>query len=316
MNILLVEDQQRLAQALSAILEEEGYHVNAVGDGRSGLEYALSADATGTSYDVIVLDVMLPIMDGFAVARELRRKGNSVPIIMLTARDTLRDKITGLDMGADDYLTKPFQPAELLARLRALTRRSGTVRVEVITHGNTTLDLHSAELFSSKDAGAESTRTNGNTSGNGGEVSNGSEVRDETNSSGNGSEASGGNGSNGGETSGSGGSRSDNRSGNNSGGSDAKSMVTASVHLSQREFELCRLFMSNPGQTLTKAALLSRVWGLETEADENSVEAYISFLRKKLSYLESDQRIVTVRGMGYRLETVEAEQVGVAARLR
>jgi DNA-binding response OmpR family regulator len=161
---------------------------------------------------------------------------------MLTARDTLHDKVTGLDAGADDYLTKPFQPAELLARLRALTRRSGTVHVEAVTLGNTTLDLRGAELSSSKDAeiGGEATR--------------------------------------------------------------------ASVHLSQREFELCRLFMTNPGQTLTKATLLSRVWGLDTEADENSVEAYVSFLRKKLSYLESDQRIVTVRGMGYRLGTAGAEQ--------
>jgi DNA-binding response OmpR family regulator len=236
MNILLVEDQQRLAQALSAILAEEGYHVDAVGDGRSGLEYALAAERTGTPYDAIVLDVMLPFMDGFAVAQELRREGSAVPVIMLTARDTVHDKVAGLDAGADDYLTKPFQPAELLARLRALTRRSGTVHIETITLGNTALDLQSADL------------SNGATS------------------------------------------------------TTATTPARTSVHLSQREFELCRLFMSNPGQTFTKPTLLARVWGLDTEADENSVEAYVSFLRKKLSYLKSDLRIVTMRGMGYRLE--------------
>jgi DNA-binding response OmpR family regulator len=233
MNILLVEDQKRLAQALTAILEEEGYHISTVADGRSGLEYALSAQKTKTPYDAIVLDVMLPIMDGFAVTRELRKTGSAVPIIMLTARDTLTDKITGLDAGADDYLTKPFQPAELLARLRALTRRSGPVHVESISLGNTILDLQSAELRNSSDTGP-------------------------------------------------------------------------GVHLSQREFELCRLFMAHPGQMLTKAGLLARVWGLDADTDENNVEAYISFLRKKFSYLVSDLSIVTVRGMGYRLETPKA----------
>jgi DNA-binding response OmpR family regulator len=233
MNILLVEDQRRLAQALAAILEDEGYHVNTVGDGRSGLEYALSAQKTKTPYDVIVLDVMLPIMDGFAVTRELRKAGNDVPVIMLTARDTLNDKITGLDAGADDYLTKPFQPTELLARLRALTRRSGPVHVESITRGNTILDLQNADLRNSGDTGP-------------------------------------------------------------------------GVHLSQREFELCRLFMTHPGQTLAKANLLASVWGLDADTDENNVEAYISFLRKKLSYLGSNLNIVTVRGMGYRLDAPEA----------
>jgi DNA-binding response OmpR family regulator len=238
-NILLVEDQQRLAQALAAILTEAGYHVDVVGDGQSGLDYALSALQTGTAYDAVILDVMLPILDGFTVARELRHAGNDVPIIMLTARDTLHDKIEGLDSGADDYLTKPFQPAELLARLRALTRRTGTVHVEVIELGNTTLDLQSADLRSLS-------------------------LEGEKNS-------------------------------------------TSAVHLSQREFELCQIFMMSVGQTLTKSNLLARVWGLDNDADENSVEVYVSFLRKKLAYLASDVRIVTVRGMGYRMEIGDAD---------
>jgi DNA-binding response OmpR family regulator len=276
MNVLLVEDQKRLAQALAAILEEESYHVDAVSDGRSGLEYALSACRTGIPYDAIVLDVMLPLMDGFAVARELRREGCDTPVIMLTARDTLRDKVTGLDAGADDYLIKPFQPAELLARLRALTRRSGTVRIESVTHGNTTLDLQSADLCRVTEKAAD-------------ELANpaGESVDGKPTDSNSGS----GGGSGGGTTSGT-------------------TTASTSVHLSQREFELCRLLITNPGQTLTKANLLARIWGLDTDADENSVEAYVSFLRKKLSYLKSDLRIVTVRGMGYRLEVTKAENAG------
>ncbi|MDR2586861.1 MAG: response regulator transcription factor [Coriobacteriales bacterium] len=258
MNILLVEDQQRLAHALAAILEDEGYHVDAVGDGRSGLEYALSAQKTGTPYDAVVLDVMLPLMDGFEVARELRRAGGNSPVIMLTARDTLHDKITGLDAGADDYLTKPFQPAELLARLRAITRRSGTVHVEGITFGNTTLDLQSADLRVGGGAGAA------------------------------------GAGGGAGDTS------------TSAAGADGSGRDTqTSVHLSQREFELCQLLMTHPGQTFTKATILARVWGLDTGADENSVEAYISFLRKKLAYLGSNLSIITARGMGYRLEVAD-----------
>jgi DNA-binding response OmpR family regulator len=279
MNVLLVEDQKRLAQALSAILEEEGYHVDAVSDGRSGLDYALGACRTKTPYDAIVLDVMLPLMDGFTVARELRREHCDTPVIMLTARDTLRDKVTGLDAGADDYLIKPFQPAELLARLRALTRRGGTVRVESVAYGNTTLDLQSADLCRNAgetDAGA----TEGAADKLAGEPTDTASERAAGKTTGN--SKSGG------------------------GGNTAPTSVT-SVHLSQREFELCRLFMANPGQTLTKANLLARIWGLDTDADENSVEAYVSFLRKKLSYLTSDLRIVTVRGMGYRLEIAKAE---------
>jgi DNA-binding response OmpR family regulator len=279
MNILLVEDQKRLSQALTAILEEEGYHVDAVSDGRNGLGYALGACQTGTPYDAIVLDVMLPLMDGFTVARELRREHCDTPVIMLTARGTLRDKVIGLDAGADDYLIKPFQPAELLARLRALTRRGGTVRVERVTHGNTTLDLQNADLCriaSGADAGTADELV---------DKTKGSIVDKASRSS---SSSSGGGGGD------------DDDDGNTA-------VTQASVHLSQREFELCRLLLTNPGQTLTKANLLARIWGLDTDADENSVEAYVSFLRKKLAYLKSDLRIVTVRGMGYRLEAVKAK---------
>ena len=116
MHILIVEDEVRLADALGHILEEEKYQTDVVYDGQDGLDYALSG-----IYDLIILDVMLPKMNGFDVAAELRKNKVNTPILMLTAKDAVPDKVTGLDSGADDYMTKPFETAELLARVRALT---------------------------------------------------------------------------------------------------------------------------------------------------------------------------------------------------
>lgn len=118
MQVLIVEDDVRLAQALAHILAENGYQTDVVHDGASGLAYAECGD-----YDVIILDVMLPKMDGFAVVAQLRRKSISVPVLLLTARDGVSDRVKGLDSGADDYLVKPFALEELLARVRALLRR-------------------------------------------------------------------------------------------------------------------------------------------------------------------------------------------------
>lgn len=118
MRVLIVEDEKRLAQALGQIMEEQRYQVDIVYDGQDGLDYALSGQ-----YDIVVLDVMLPKKDGFEVVRQLREINQSVPVLMLTARDDVTDKVLGLDCGADDYMTKPFSPEELLARIRALSRR-------------------------------------------------------------------------------------------------------------------------------------------------------------------------------------------------
>ena len=122
MRILIVEDELHLAEALGQIMTEQKYLVDVVHDGADGLDYALTGQ-----YDAILLDVMLPKLDGFKVARSLRSAHISTPILMLTARDEVCDKISGLDCGADDYMTKPFDPGELLARIRALTRRQGEV---------------------------------------------------------------------------------------------------------------------------------------------------------------------------------------------
>ena len=136
MQVLIVEDDVRLAQAIGKILEENGYQVDLVFDGKTGYDYAVSA-----LYDVVILDVMLPKMDGFEVARQLRRANIATPILMLTARAQIPDKIEGLDSGADDYMTKPFSPAELLAHLRALTRRTGQVIFENLEFGDLKLNL-------------------------------------------------------------------------------------------------------------------------------------------------------------------------------
>jgi DNA-binding response OmpR family regulator len=126
MRILVVEDEPSIANFVRQGLTEAGYAVDVVGNGRDGLEYALAAN-----YDVLVLDIMLPGMDGLAVLRDLRRRGHKTPALMLTARDTVDNRVEGLDAGADDYLVKPFAFLELLARVRALLRRpplqTGTV---------------------------------------------------------------------------------------------------------------------------------------------------------------------------------------------
>ena len=219
MQILVVEDDVRLAQALCRILEESGYNTDAVHDGQSGLDYAESG-----IYDVVILDVMLPKMDGFTVVSNLRRAGVNTPVLLLTARDAVPDKICGLDSGADDYMTKPFSPAELMAHLRALTRRQGEVLFEVITSGDVSLNLESHDL----------------------------------------------------------------------------TCGDQSIHLSYKEFSLARVLMANAGAAVSKATLIEKVWGLEAATDENNVEAYVSFLRKKLKFLGSASRIETLRGAGYR----------------
>ena len=142
MNILLVEDELSLARAVKRILEGQGYLVDAVHDGLSAVDYA-----TGFDYDLIILDVMLPKLDGFEVVRILRKDNVNTPILMLTARTTVRDKVNGLNRGADDYMTKPFDTEELLARVGALTRRTGgTVVVDTVSFGDLTLDVKAMSL--------------------------------------------------------------------------------------------------------------------------------------------------------------------------
>lgn len=220
MQILIAEDDERLAAALEKILKDNGYDVDVVHDGQEGLSYA-----TVGKYDVIILDVMMPKMNGFEVTKEIRRAGISTPVMLLTARDATADKIVGFDSGADDYMTKPFSPAELMAHLRALTRRQGEVQFERLKAGDLDLNLESYELTCGK----------------------------------------------------------------------------KSIQLSFKEFSILKILMSNPGAVVSKDTLIDKAWGVSSSAGDNNVEAYISFLRKKLSHLDSESKIETIRRAGYRL---------------
>ncbi|MBQ1545358.1 MAG: response regulator transcription factor [Clostridia bacterium] len=221
MRILVVEDEERLAEALGEIMKSQRYTVDIVHDGESGYDYAMSG-----IYDAIILDVLLPKMDGFEVVRNMRAAHNTTPVIMLTARDGTEDKIKGLDCGADDYLTKPFIPGELLARVRAVSRRQGEVVLNELQFEDVKLDLSNYTL------------------------------------------------------------RTEQRS----------------INLGPKEFDIMRMLMFSPNVIVPKEDILVKVWGTESDAEDNNVEVYISFLRKKLKHLTSHVQIATIRRIGYRLE--------------
>ena len=141
MRILLVEDEVRLSQALVEIFQKNRYGIDAVYTGPEGLKYAQSG-----IYDAIILDIMLPGMDGITILKTLRDERNQVPVLLLTAKDEVTDKVKGLDYGADDYMTKPFSTEELLARVRALTRRKGDVKEDCIRFGDLLLNKSTCEL--------------------------------------------------------------------------------------------------------------------------------------------------------------------------
>ena len=227
MNILVVEDERNLADAIVRIVSDAGFNCEAVYDGNAGLTSAESG-----LYDAVIMDVMLPGMDGIQIVHELRHQGNSIPVLMLTARTSTSDKVEGLDAGADDYMTKPFEAPELLARLRALTRRQGDVVIDTVTFADLTLDLETHDL----------------------------------------------------------------------------SCDGREVHLSGKEFEVLKMLMSSNARVVSKQDLLTRVWGADADASENSVEAYISFLRKKITHVHSKVQITTLRMLGYRLEAFDVQE--------
>ncbi len=230
MRVLVIEDEPRLAATLQDLLELEGYTADVRHDGEAGLDDALSS-----IYDVILLDVMLPKLDGFTVLRRLREAGNATPVLMLTARSEVSDRVEGLDRGADYYLTKPFNPKELLACVRALTRRQPELRnTDVLEFGGLRLEKNSFAL----------------------------------------------------------------------------SCGQRSVRLSRKEFDMMELLMLNRNLVLTKESLLLKIWGYESDAEDNNVEVYISFLRKKLAHLHAGVRIRTIRMVGYCLEEDGASQGG------
>lgn len=220
MRLLIVEDEVRLANTLHQLLHRQGYTADVCHDGVSGLDNAISG-----IYDLVILDVMLPGLNGFELLQKLRAANVTTPVLMLTAKSSLEDRVRGLDCGADYYLTKPFETEELLACVRTLLRRSGGQLQEsdTLTWGDLSLERGTFTLSCG-----------------------GREVR-----------------------------------------------------LSRREYDLMELLLRNGSQVVTKEQLLVKVWGYDSPADDNNVEVYISFLRRKLNHLHSDVKIKTLRMLGY-----------------
>jgi DNA-binding response OmpR family regulator len=217
-RILIAEDERGISSFLEQGLQAAGYAPTVVEDGSSALIWARSGE-----FDLLVLDLGLPTRDGLSVLEELRGMRNRMPVIILTARSGLDDTVAGLDLGADDYVTKPFRFEELLARIRARLREGGSAEERELRAGDAVLDLRRRRA----------------------------RVGDRD------------------------------------------------VELSAREFALAEVFFRNPGQVLSREQLLSLVWGYDRDPGSNVVDVYVGYLRKKLG----DGAIVTVRGMGYRLDT-------------
>ena len=232
MRVLIVEDDRPLNEAIAALVQDNLFSSDSCYSGTDALDYAASG-----IYDCIILDVMLPGLDGFEVLRRLRARGDRTPVLMLTARSSVDSRVEGLDSGADYYLTKPFHNEELMAALRAVARRGTEVVDSRPRLGDLILDTRAARLISGDEA----------------------------------------------------------------------------VELSNKEFQIMQLLLVRPGQVVTKEELLVKVWGLDSDAEDNNVEVYISFLRKKLNYLGTTVEIRTLRKLGYVLREREDAPPGAGA---
>ncbi|GAA1453134.1 MULTISPECIES: response regulator transcription factor [Nocardiopsis] len=215
-RILIVEDEERIASFVRKGLEASGFTTTVVGTGAEAVDYAVTG-----GFDMMLLDLGLPDTDGFDVLRRVRSLGVDIPVVILTARDGVRDTVTGLEIGADDYVTKPFRFEELLARVRLRMRNERPADLTVLRAGGLALDLRTRRVAVNGDA----------------------------------------------------------------------------VDLTAREFGLMELLMRHPGQVLTRQQMLSHVWGYDYDPGSNVVDVFVRALRRKVGA----ERIVTVRGMGYRL---------------
>ena len=224
MKILIADDEVKLADALGELFKRNKFIADVVYDGEDGYFYAKNGD-----YDVIILDVMMPKMDGFEVVARLRQNKINTPVLMLTALDEVSSRVKGLDCGADDYLTKPFASEELLARVRALTRRQSEFVFDELSFCDITLNTSNYTLCCGQKV----------------------------------------------------------------------------VSLGAKEYEIMRLLLANPTQVISKDTIISKVWGLDSDITENNVEAYMSFLRKKLFFIGSKVSINSKRLLGYYLEKEE-----------
>ena len=229
MKILIIEDEFNLADAISSMLKIKKYNVLIKTDGEDGLNEALT-----NIYDLIILDVMLPNKDGFTILKELKKEKIDAKIIMLTAKNTIDNKMEGFNNGADDYLTKPFHMEELLARINIQLRKSNTILNDNIQVGDLILNIKNMEL--------------------------------------------------------------------------SNLSSSYKVKIIGKEFNLLELFMNNPNRLMEKEQIFVKIWGYDTECDINTLEAYISFIRKKLKNIASYVNLKTIRNMGYILE-VDDEKI-------
>lgn len=221
MKVLLVEDEKYLAEAIAEVLKKKNYDIDLSFDGEDGLDNALSG-----VYDIILLDIMLPKLDGLSLLSKIRNEGISTPVILLTAKGEVEDRVAGLDGGADDYLPKPFKMEELLARMRAVSRRRGELLPDgVLSYGD--IEFNPVTLVLSK--------------------------------------------------------------------------KDKSFNLTLKESRLLEFLIVNKGHSLSSDSIIEKVWGYDSDAEDNHVHVYISFLRKKLSNLGSSVKIKTIRNVGYAL---------------
>ncbi|MBQ9066048.1 MAG: response regulator transcription factor [Clostridia bacterium] len=221
MRLLLAEDEQLLSDALVAQLSRNNYSVDAVYNGEDALDYLMTG-----SYDGAILDIQMPKMDGITVLKKARAAGLTLPVIMLTAKSEIDDRVEGLDSGADDYLTKPFATKELLARIRSMTRRQPELSSNELTFGDLTLNRSDYTLTGPED----------------------------------------------------------------------------STKLSNKEFQIREMLMTNPDSVISAERFLEKIWGYDTESEVNVVWVYISTIRKKLASLGATVTIKAARGVGYKLE--------------
>ena len=222
MNILIIEDEYSLADAVAETLKSENFNVCIKKNGEDGEDEALTEN-----YDLILLDVMLPEKNGFDILKYLRQEKIKTPVIMLTAKSEIDDKLNGLEHGADDYITKPFAMRELMARIKAVLKRTNNIEdTNCLEYGDLVLDLKNAKL----------------------------KCKDNE------------------------------------------------IQISGKELELLEQLLLNKNQILSKEGLIERIWGYESDAEYNSVEVYITFIRRKLKLIESKVNIKAVRGIGYKLE--------------
>ncbi len=219
MKLLYAEDEKDMAKVVVAIMKHQGYEVDWAENGKIAVDFA-----SKKNYDCMIFDIMMPVMDGIEALKEIRASGDVTPVIMLTAKSEIDDRISGLDSGADDYLTKPFAIGELLARVRSLTRRVKDFTPSTLTVGSTSLDTEEQELSAHN-----------------------------------------------------------------------------AIRLSGKETKLLKLFMLNEGKLLSTNYIFEKIWENEKDVDESVVWIYISYLREKLSAINSDLAIEGEEGKDFRL---------------